>query len=260
MAWSARRNASRNMNSSLRPIAIDAHVHLHDVDGAIDAFRMANDRFSRSDGQIGVLMLAERQGFNVLDQLKHGLIATHEPESFWLDGDRKLLILAGRQIVSAEKLEILALATTARTADGLPAERIIAEMDAADAIVVLPWGVGKWIGKRGALVNKLMAAAQTGRLFLGDNGGRPALWRVPRFERMPVLSGSDPLPLPGWPKSIAGLGSIIDAEIAWETPAASLKNALRNPHIRIDRLGGLANPIQFLFDQARLRFAKASIQ
>jgi hypothetical protein len=244
------------MMAATQRLVIDAHVHLHDAAGAGEALRIASDRLAGPAGQTGVVMLAERQGFDVLDDIRSGLIATDEPESCWLDETRKLLILAGRQIISAEKLEILVLATPARLPDGLPAEQIVAEMDAADAIVVLPWGVGKWLGKRGALVDRLIAAAPPGRLFLGDNGGRPGFWPVRQFASgLPVLSGSDPLPLPGWPSGIGSLASVIQAEIAPRTPAASLRNALRSSSVRIDRIGKLANPVSFVIDQTRLRLA-----
>jgi len=250
------------MTPSLHRVAIDAHVHLHTVAGAMEALQVATDRLAGADGQVGVIMLAERESFDVLDAIRPQLVATDEPEALWHNERRKLLILAGRQIISAEKLEILALATTARLPDGLPAEKIVAEMDAADAVVVLPWGVGKWLGKRGSLVDRLIATSRPGRLLLGDNGGRPGFWPVRQFTSgLPVLSGSDPLPLPGWPRAIGGLASVIDAHLAPDTPAAALKTILRDPTTRIDRTGSLAGPVQFVVDQARLRLAgKGAIQ
>lgn len=246
----------RSVRASVRRIAIDAHVHLHNAADAGEALRVAAERLVGSEDRIGVIMLAERQGFDVFKTLRQELVATEEDESLWSNTGRQLLVLAGRQIVSAEKLEILALATSARLPDGLPAERIVAEMDAADAIVALPWGVGKWLGKRGALVDRLIAAARPGRLFLGDNGGRPGFWPVPQFSSgLPVLAGSDPLPLPGWWKSIGSLASTIDADISTEMPASSLKAALRETGRRIDHMGNLAGTIRFVIDQTRLRLS-----
>jgi hypothetical protein len=234
-------------------LAIDSHVHLHSAAGAMEALHTARDRLTRN-GRMGVVMLAERQGFDVLNAIRDNLIATREPESFWLDKDRTLLILAGSQIISSEKLEILALATTARLPDGAPAEKIIADMIAADAIVVLPWGVGKWLGKRGALVDRLISAARPGTLLLGDNGGRPGFWPVQQFKSgLHVLAGSDALPLPGWPGGVAKLASLIDVDLSPDTPAASLKRALRDPETSLGRMGQLASPIRFVLDQTRLR-------
>lgn len=237
----------------MKTIAIDSHVHFHSAAGALEALRIAKEKLS-SAGRIGVVMLAERQGFDVLDQIRESLVATAEPEALWLDDSRSLLILAGRQVITSEKLEVLALATTAQLPDGLPAEEVVAKLDAADALVALPWGVGKWIGKRGALVDRLIAAARPGRLFLGDNGGRPGFWPVHQFDAgLPVLSGSDPLPLPGWPHAVASLASMIEADLLPDTPAKSLKAALRDPATRIERIGSLAGPIRFAMDQTKLR-------
>lgn len=242
------------MTDIRRRVAIDAHVHLHTAGEAQEAFRIADKRLPNAEGRVGAIMLAERQGFDVLNQLRADLIPTSEPEACWRDESRSLLILAGRQIISSEKLEILALATSAKLPDGLPAEQVIDEMDAADAIVVLPWGVGKWIGKRGTLIDRLIERAKPGRLFLGDNGGRPALWPVRQFSSgLPVLSGSDPLPLPGWTQAIGTLASVVDADLDPDRPAASLKAALRNPDIEIERAGSLAGPAKFMIDQTRLR-------
>lgn len=243
------------MTSFPKQLAIDAHVHLHDAENAIKALEQAKHRLAGSD-QIGVVMLAERQSYDVLDEIRPQLVETEEAEALWLNPEHTLLVLAGRQIISAEKLEILALATCAKLPDGLSAEDVIAELDAADALVVLPWGVGKWLGKRGALVDRLIAAARSGRLFLGDNGGRPGFWPVHQFSSgLPVLSGSDPLPLPGWPEAIGSFGSIIEADLSETTPAASLKRHLRDVGTSIRRHGRLAGPIQFVRDQARLRLA-----
>jgi len=238
---------------------IDAHVHLHGAADAWEALRIANARLARAPGEIGIVMLAERHGFDVLDGLKPRLVKTDEAESFWLDESRTLLILAGRQIISAEKLEVLALATAAKMADGSPAEQIVAEMNSADALVVLPWGVGKWTGKRGALVDRLIAAAKPGHLFLGDNGGRPGFWPVRQFASgLPVLSGSDPLPLPGWPDGVGKLTSVIDVRLSADTPATSLKQALRDSAASIEQAGKLASPFRFVLDQTRLRLAGSS--
>lgn len=246
------------MMSIAMRLAIDSHVHLHDRAIAREALSAAVTRLANgaNPNQIGVVMLAERRGYSVFETLRPQLVATQDPEALWLDDDRRLLVLAGRQIISAEKLEILALATTATLTDGLPAEQIIEQMNLADAIVVLPWGVGKWIGKRGALVDRLIADAKPGRLFLGDNGGRPRFWPVRQFDTgLPVLSGSDPLPLPGWPEAIGSFGSLIETELAPDRPASSLKRSLRDPNLCIGRHGILATPMRFLFDQTRLRLA-----
>lgn len=243
--------------SGLATLAIDAHVHLHDRTSALDILRGAAERLV--DGypdRIGVVMLAERAGFDIFETLRTILVPTKEPEAMWLDEARRLLVLAGRQIVSREGLEILGLATMARVEDGLPARDAVARLDAEDAILVLPWGVGKWLGRRGRIVDELISGAAPGRLFLGDNAGRPAFWPVPRFARAPLLSGSDPLPLPGSAVAVGGFGSLVRGELSAEEPAASLKQILRDGNRAVTPFGAPAGPLRFVRDQARLRLAR----
>lgn len=250
------------MKNVLSPLlAIDAHVHLHDVASARQALADAQSRMASARGAhaTGVVMLAERSGFDVFEALRAGLVATEESEALWLDDTRRLLVLAGRQIITVEKLEILGLATTARMPDGMPAEQVVQKLDAADALVILPWGVGKWIGKRGKLIDRLLSAARPGRLFLGDNGGRPHFWKVAQFSSgLPVLPGTDPLPLAGWSKAIGTFGSIVHGTLPAERPSMALKKLLRDPDTRIERYGKLAHPLNFVADQVRLRLARGA--
>lgn len=238
-------------------LAIDAHVHLHDPESAVAVLRGAGERLVDGGAdRTGVAMLAERAGFDVFERLRPRLLATSEPEALWLDGTRRLLVLAGRQIVSSEGLEILGLATMARIEDGAPAADIVARLDAEDALVVLPWGVGKWLGRRGRIVDELLAAAKPGRLFLGDNGGRPGFWPVPRFAGRRLLSGSDPLPLPGSSVSIGRSGSLVRGELAMEAPSASLKRILRDGGASVVPFGNMEGPLRFFANQVRLRLAR----
>jgi len=239
-------------------IAIDAHVHLHDEAGALPLLRTAAANLARSCPQAtqAVVMLAERQGFHVFERLRPRLVPTGEPEAMWLDEDRGLLLLAGRQLVSAEGLEILGLATRLELPDGLPARDILAAYREADAILVLPWGVGKWLGRRGRLVDSLLERHPD--LLLGDNGGRPRLWRVPRFGGRPLLSGSDPLPIAGSERAVGRFGSIVEGRLPPDMPAAALKALLRDSRTAIRPFGAPASLPRFLRDQSRLRLARRS--
>lgn len=125
-------------------LMIDAHVHLHPGDDPWDRLMQAHERMMAAAGGkdcLAVFMLAEQQGCDAFGTLKASARTTAEPESLWLEtGSADLLVLAGRQVVSAERLEMLALATAADFADGAPAEQLIEAMDAADALIILPWG------------------------------------------------------------------------------------------------------------------------
>jgi hypothetical protein len=245
-------------------ILVDAHVHLHDPARALDDLRQAAIAFA-TFGKIlnpAVVMLAERAGYDVFRRLATKLESTGEPESLWFEhADQRLLVVAGRQIVTSEGLEVLGLATREQIPDGLPAQQVRARLYDTDALVVLPWGVGKWLGKRGRLVDQLIESATPGRLFLGDNGGRPSWWRVPQFSRgFPVLAGSDPLPIPGSARTIGRFGSVVGVTLSEESPAGSLKQALRDPTTRIGTYGRSAPALRFFTDQTRLRISRKGME
>lgn len=204
-----------------------------------------------------VILLAERAGYDAFSLLAAELQSA-DRDALWYDrGPKPILIVAGRQIITKERLEILGLATRAPIPDGLPAEEVLKRLHADDALAVLPWGVGKWLGHRGQIVKTLMASAAPGRLFLGDNGGRPGWWPVPQFSGiLPILAGSDPLPLAHSADAIGRFGSRIQASLDPSQPLTSLKRALRDPATRITSYGRLAPSLRFFSDQARLRFGR----
>jgi hypothetical protein len=148
--------------------------------------------------------------------------------------DPPLVLVAGRQIVTGEGLEILALAAPGPFADGLPIEAGIAAVRAAGGIVVLPWGFGKWWGRRGRTIEHCLAGAEPGTLFLGDNGGRlaaappPRQFAIAERQGLMILPGSDPLPLAAEHDAVARYGFVLDApeEALPHRPAAWLKERL----------------------------------
>lgn len=239
-------------------LMIDAHVHLHPGDDPRDRLMQAHGRMMAAAGKdcLPVFMLAEQQGCDAFGMLKASAQSTAEPESLWLEtGSADILVLAGRQVVSAERLEILALATAAGFADGAPAEQLVAAMGAADALTILPWGVGKWAGARGRLVDRLLAGDPEGRLLLGDNGGRPAFWPERRFRHRTVLRGSDPLPLRGDARRIGTFGTILHGGLSADRPGRDLRALIRSAGRQARHYGALASPLHFLGNQLRLRMA-----
>lgn len=144
-----------------------------------------------------------------------------------------IVIVAGRQIVTSEGLEVLAIGTTETFADGMDLEASIAAVQLAGALVILPWGFGKWWGQRGRILADRLAVTPPGTLFLGDNGGRPALSLQPSAfataarRNIPVLPGSDPLPLTAEAATSAGrYGFILEAVVDAGRPAEGLKELL----------------------------------
>ena len=238
--------------------AIDAHVHLHRPASALDDLDQAwrNMADQRRAGHVPVLMLAEPSGSDVFAYLADHLSPCAEPGALWYEADgARMLIVAGRQIVSEEGLEILALGYRDLVADGRPAATIVAELSARDALVVLPWGAGKWFGERGRLLGRLLAREQGG-LLLGDNGGRPAWWSAPLLAQTRTLSGSDPLPLPGSARRIGSFGTVVETAVSLDHPVRDLKAAVRDPAATLLRFGRPVSPVRFAREQLWLRFAR----
>lgn len=243
----------------MRRILIDAHVHLHPGADPVATLTAAHHRMAAMAGSeaLTLFMLAEQQGHDMFDALRPFAEATDEAESLWLRHDgADLLVLAGRQVISAERLEVLALATAAHFEDGPTARDLVSAMLAQDALVILPWGIGKWLGRRGNLVDRLMTDDGEGRLLLGDIGSRPVFWPVSRFGTRLVLRGSDPLPLVDDDRRIGTYGTILEGKVSRDRPARDIRALIRQAEEGgAAAFGRLASPLAFLSGQLRLRLA-----
>ncbi|MDT7953829.1 MAG: hypothetical protein RQ966_20200 [Acetobacteraceae bacterium] len=254
-------------------VPVDWHVHIHDPGAASSVLDAAATRFAaiRRGGAAlgGVLMLAEMPGQLVFEALSSrrpslpgwSLHQSEEPETlFACCGSERLAIIAGFQIVTAERLEILALGTRLRPEAGLSAGRSIREITTSGAIAVLPWGVGKWFGARGRLVEDLIEHDHDGVLAVGDNAGRPAFWRRPTAfaaaerRRLAVLPGSDSLP--GARSSAGSFGSLVALSQGWDRPAELLRRVVADPHRRLMSYGAAESAAGFVRSQLGLRLRR----
>jgi hypothetical protein len=114
------------------------------------------------------------------------------------DGE-SIIIVAGKKIITEENLEVLALVTNTAFDVGIPLVEILDQIKINDAIPVIPWAVGKWIGKRGRVIKDLLDNTTEPDFFLCDNGNRPIFWPRPTLfdyaenKGFRVLAGSDAL-------------------------------------------------------------------
>ena len=196
---------------------LDAHSHLHDQLPVENFLTAARNNFrhriatQETNALNLMLCLADYPGAEGFPRLQEqvgqiGLsgwqsLPTEEAESLLLEhgsGDR-LWVLAGRQIISAERLEVMGIGITEVIPDGLNLPEILRRINEHKALAVLPWGVGKWWGHRRRIVTEALGSYGRNLLFC-DNGGRPWIWRprllaMARNRGITVLSGSDPLNL-----------------------------------------------------------------
>ena len=266
---------------SIAPVFVDAHVHLHEhvepgafLDTAWENARQAAGTPARPPATV-VLLLAQVAGNDRFERLAAAagsdesaalraglwtLRRTGEVESLTArraDGAR-IVLVCGRQVRSAEGLEVLALATCRGFEDGRPIAIVLAEAAGCGALAVLPWGVGKWLGRRGRIVEELLRAGSR-QFVCGDNANRPVFWPTPRLLRLAgrlgvrVLPGSDTLPFPGAGTSAGRFGFTIGGTLSPDTPAANLLEWLTDTGRAIAAHGRRDSPWRFLRNQVLLR-------
>lgn len=272
------------LSSESRLVIADAHVHIYDcfdLDQFLDAsYQNFSKIAAHQDNQtpfVGVLFLTETirdRYFQKLSQLAAGKSTaaltqkwqfrpTGEAESLYAYTDQgaEICIVAGRQIVTAEDLEVLALGTTELFDDGQPIDNVVNAVHQAGGLPVIPWGFGKWIGRRGAVLAELLAAEQSS-ILLGDNSGRPLFWkRPPYFETVEknglcVLPGTDPLPFTSETDRPGKYGFMMQVAINPQMPATSLKQAVMNSPASLKTYGSLESPIRFIRNQIAMQITK----
>lgn len=163
-------------------------------------------------------------------------------------------------MITAERLEVLALATGGRFADGAALPEVVSHVWDAGAVPIVPWAFGKWWGEGGAALLAFLDTIAPRDLFLGDNGGRPRVWPPPAPFRhairrgMFVLPGSDPLPLAAGATRAGSYGFRCHGPFDPSAPAASLRGVLPDPGFTPEPYGGRETWAGFLRNQLFLRF------
>lgn len=265
-------------------ILVDAHVHMQHCFSWSQFFYSAYRNFQKMALSLekdfsAVLLLSEAAGVQYFRDLfvlsdkerliqsqllgEWQLFKTEESCSIEVRSRQgeSLLIIAGRQIVTLEKLEVLALLSDTQFMDGLPLSQIVSEIKAEGAIPVIPWGAGKWLGGRGKLLTKFIETMSESNMFLGDNGGRPTFWKHPahfelaRSKGLSVLPGSDPLPLLGEVERIGSYGFYLSGKLSTRQPAAELKHHLLSKHTTLTPYGDLRSSLAFCKDQLSIRLS-----
>ena len=270
-------------------VLFDSHVHIYNCFDLDIFFTKAFENFQNAgktlhneeEKKICFLLLAESNGYNYFAWLlalagdneaetrrrqwtvtetkeKHSLLVSHEDYS-----EMSLFVVAGRQLVTAERLELLALHTDRKILDGLELDRAVEAVIESGGIAVCPWGAGKWMGSRGNVLETALSHDNSASLFVGDSGGRPLFWPTPgpikleKEKKSPILSGTDPLPLNGEERRVGSFGGYIagDQSLDMQQPAASLKALLLDPVTEVQPFGRLQNPLLFIKNQFNLRLA-----
>ncbi len=265
-------------------ILVDGHVHIYRhfstsacLDWALKNFGKTAESLTLSGNIDHVLFLAESSGNDWFagqqllartePQARLGVyqrVATMENNSIVFSGPsaKNLVVLAGRQIVSLEGIEVLALGLNEPFPDRIPLQKVLSDMEMRACITVLPWGVGKWLGRRRHVIASLLAQERKPGLFLADSGNRPCFWPLPKFFQPPgpyapcTLSGSDPLPLANQEKRIGTCGFLLKGPLDLLRPYGSLKEKIEGQTCPIQTFGKSAGLFSFFSDQLAMQFKK----
>ncbi len=278
-------------------IFVDGHVHLHPcfrldvlLASALRNFQVLAQEVNAAQ-TAGFLLLTESAGIDVFSSLKaeptpgqtstvadFQIKQTGEAETLVVRdaSGAELYLVAGRQIVTADRLEVLALGYDSSFPDGQPIDQVLAQLAAQAStesaafasscrpLAVVPWGAGKWLGTRGQKVAQLVAQAEAHPFFLGDNGNRPFFWPLPALFKTAQscgirnLPGSDPMPFPGQEKKVGSFGLRLSGAIDPQAPFSSLRALLLNPASSLAPYGRCERLYPFFKHQISMQLHKKS--
>ncbi|MHC4268259.1 MAG: hypothetical protein ACYSTS_07305 [Planctomycetota bacterium] len=258
-------------------LIIDGHVHYYNCYDFEKFFDMALNNMDKMFSSIypednyfqKVLLLTEGKDNDFFSQFKmnrtyckkskYRFDDTQEDGSIILtkEGEPLCCILAGRQIVTRENLEVLSISSRQKIEDGLPIMDVIERLIGRKEIAILAWGVGKWFFKRGKIINDIIEKYHSPYLFIGDNSTRPSFWPKPKLyylaekHNMKILRGTDPLPFTNEQNRVGTSGFIISGNFQQNKPAGSFRNILISSKSNINIYGYQDSVISFIRKRAR---------
>lgn len=268
-------------------IFIDAHVHIYRcfdlatfLDSALENFNKEAVRNGSRKDFSAVLFLTDWKNQNWFKHLtgyidgkkrdsKNRTVgswkfySTNEPLSIYAEQKHGhgLYIVSGRKIITSENLEVLALATELVIDDNKSLKDTVREIRECSAIPVIPWAVGKWMGRRGRILKSLLDEEDGGYL-LCDNGNRPVFWPRPSHFKLAdkkgirILSGSDPLHFTSETVRAGSVGVLLKESLKLKQPARELKEILLNGTTEFRLYGQLERPLRFLRNQILMQVLK----
>ncbi len=224
-------------------IVADTHLHLYPCYDLVPALKgLMHSLHIVSDEAIAIGMLAERHDCHFFSAISNGLLdndfkveKSKEKSTVvkLTDKDRSLYLYAGRQVISSERIEILAVTTDSEIPDGLPAKAIIDKILGEGAVPVLSWAPGKWFFQRKKVVSDLLQSFSPKQLVIGDTSLRPTIWQEPllmkraRKQGYSIICGSDPLPFAGEESMMGRYYSTCDTNFDTSNPLRSIRSLLQ---------------------------------
>jgi len=219
-------------------LLVDTHVHLYPESRNKNTLAQILRRMIaltpeqfRSQA-IYALCIVERFGYGDWD----GIIPFTDPHEAGLRSFTaqeflpKLWLIQGFQTATAERIEVLSLATSSShpPLENMPLLDTLEAVNQSYGIPVIPWSFGKWMFKRKKIL--VRALHQNPSVILGDIPSSPSIimttlttvtkkqmqatFALPSLLNLPstqrVLLGTDPLPLKGESQRIGSSFSVLE--------------------------------------------------
>jgi len=260
-------------------LLVDSHVHLHpcfELGSALDHADRNFDKASRQVGAgrwIGALLLAEMEGINQFRELSRIADLQGSVDAWSLeqgedgtsivarsDDGHTIVVVAGRQLRVEHRLEVLALCTGKQFPEGHSLAETARLVREGGGVPVIPWGFGKWWGKRGNLLDRTIHQAERTSFLLGDSGQRLAGASPPdpfaRAQQRGIgfIAGSDPFSFRSQAQRVGSYGSILTSRpLDLRRPAEGIRSRLLALDGAPSTFGSRVGPIEFTWAQLRVR-------
>jgi hypothetical protein len=247
-------------------VHIDAHAHWYPAFDPGEWLRSAARGFgaARGDQGAGMLLVADPPGIDTLGKMRDAPAGWRTEDAgagaveLRAESGERVVVIAGKQRVSREGIEVLSLACAEEVEAGRTLAELVREIAGRGGVPVVPWGFGKWWGARGRVVRALIEQPTAG-FFLGDSRGRvfrgdsSLTFEAARRAGVPVLHGTDPLPLASQAGIAGSFGSVLEGAIDIGAAAESVRGLLKGLVSTPPMFGKRASWREFAAAQAGLR-------
>lgn len=156
---------------------------------------------------------------------------------------QNLVLIAGRQIATRDRLEVTGLGVRAEPPSGLGLEEAVTWISSQGGIPVLNWSFGKWFGGRGERILQFLEMSRAEHFLLGDVLMRPQYTPQPkpfalaRKKGIAILAGGDPLPFKGEEECVGRYVTKGTDEITLERPWTDFSKILKSKSAVLASIG-----------------------
>ncbi len=262
-------------------VLIDSHVHIHETYDVDIFFDFVFNNFLKYAGKIenvkqwkAFLLLTEMEGVNKFEEIKK-LQTVGSEKQFKVENTNEnisvkiisaegneIFVIAGKQIIAENNIEVLALCTNEKLEEGQDLTTTINKINSVNTVPVLPWGVGKWTGKRKEIITEFLKKQKEEKFFLGDNSGRPAFWKAPHLFTVGnetghfVLPGTDALSIRDEITKTASYGFYVYEQTDSNNPAKTAKEIIYKLKAPPKTFGALEKFVPFFKNQFTMQMNK----